>query len=119
MNEEDKKIWKCLESFDFSNDIDVSDLRFTLFQLITSAIGKCSNCTAYSPGKSYCSVLKTATGPNERCSDFEAVEVEDKSAFDVMTEEYTEKERIKFTEPAILKYKRNKKKEVELGGDFQ
>lgn len=121
LNEEDKKIWKSLESFEFQNatdEDDLSKLRFDLFKSILHSIGKCSRCTAYIPDKSFCSVLKTSTGRNERCSDFEAVEEEEETAFDIMTEEYQEKERIKFTEPNILKYKRNKKKEIELGGDY-
>jgi hypothetical protein len=122
LNEEDKKIWEVLSDFNIVDYIENgevrSDIRVELFKVILKSIGKCSKCTAFIPDRSFCSVLKTSTGPNERCSDFEAVEIEDKSAFDIMTEDYQEAERIKATEPAILKYKRNKKKEFEIGGEI-
>lgn len=124
LNEEDKKIWAVLSDFNFYEFVDheelrpESDLRHDLFKTLVKALGKCSKCTAFIPDRSFCSVLKTSTGPNERCSDFEAVETEDKTAFDIMTEDYQEAERIKATEPAILKYKRNKKKEFEIGGEI-
>lgn len=117
-NEEDKKIWDCLVNFDFQTSTDIPDLRLKLFKSIVEKIGKCSQCTAYIPETSYCSILKTFTGPLERCSDFDPVEIETKAAFDIMTEEFQEQEKVKMNEPHILKYKRNKKKEMELGGEF-
>jgi hypothetical protein len=118
-NYEDAKIWECLVNFDFNNASDIPELRTRLYNLLVEKLGKCSKCTAYIPESSFCSVLKTHTGPNERCSDFEAFEEETESAFDIMSEEFQEQERVKMQEPGILKYKRNKKKEFHIGESFQ
>ncbi len=119
LNEEDKKIWDVLERFDFDSEPDVRALRFRLFQEILAKIGYCRNCTAFVKSRNFCNVLKVSTGPDERCSDFEPKEVETKPAFEIMNFEHEEAERLKMVEPNLLKYRRRKSKEINLGGDFK
>jgi hypothetical protein len=110
MNLEDQRLWKCIQDFDCSDKNEsIHDFKIRLFEAIVEKLGKCGKCTAFIPGSSYCTVLKQHTGEFERCSDFEEVEPETQSAFDVMTEGFQEDQKAKRVDSIILKYKRNKK----------
>ena len=94
-NEEDKKIWGCLEAFDFSAYKNSSILRKELYNKIMESIGSCGDCVNFNKKDSFCRLLKIHTADAERCSDFEKVQKEDLPAFDVMTEQFTESQKIK------------------------
>lgn len=94
LNEEDEKIRRCIDAFDFQRygvpigNIDL-ELRDKLLNSVLDIIGRCGQCSAFNETTSFCSTLKLHTEKEARCSDFEpGEEVERKSAFDVMMENF-------------------------------
>ncbi len=90
-NYEDSKILKCLDEFATEHGVDTRDL----FKSITESIGYCQNCTAYNKATSFCSFLKVNMGVDDRCSEFEAIEKETESPFEVMMEPFNLEEEYK------------------------
>jgi hypothetical protein len=110
VNYEDQRLWRCIQEFDCSGkEENVHDFKLRLFNDIVEKLGRCGKCTAFVPETSYCTVLKMGTGEHERCSDFEAVEEETESAFQVMSEGFQDEQKAKRIDAIILKYKINKK----------
>jgi hypothetical protein len=105
-NSEDQGVWACLEDFDFNNYPDYSKLRIELYLALIKSIGYCGSCTAFTKQTGYCSTLKIFTNAFERCSDFDAVEEESESAFDIMSEEFRREQENLNNFAKIRKYQR-------------
>ena len=105
-NNEDQNIWSCLEDFDFSGNADVSKLRIDLYLALIKAIGSCGSCVNFNKADSFCNFLKFKTSSYERCSDFERIEEETDSAFDIMAEEFTRDQENLKSFSKIRKYQR-------------
>jgi hypothetical protein len=105
-NNEDQNIWSCLEDFEFSDNQDVSKLRVELYLALIKSIGCCGSCVNFSKADSFCSLLLFNTSSYERCSDFERVEEETDSAFDIMSEEFRREQENLSSFTKIRKYQR-------------
>ncbi len=99
-NYEDSKILKCLDEFATEHGVDTREL----FKNITESIGYCHNCTAYNKSTSFCSFLKVNMGVDDRCSEFEAIEEETESPFEVMMEPFKMEEEYKRDAVKFNKY---------------
>jgi hypothetical protein len=103
-NDEDEKIWNILESFDFSKNKNHSSLRKILYNKIIREIGICNDCSSFINKDNTCSLLKIKTGSTDRCCDFERRETEELTAFDVMSEQFTEGQKLRETLAKNAKY---------------
>jgi len=103
-NDEDSNIWRTLEEFDFSEYKTNSELRVALYQKLLDSIGYCFSCANYVKSTSWCKLLETRSGVLDRCCDFERVEKDDKSPFDVMVEPFVEEQKRASDAVRINKY---------------
>jgi len=103
-NDEDKKIWSAIESFQFDKTKNQSSLRRELYDEIIQRIGYCKNCSFFSKETNICNLLKIKTGNTDRCGDFDKVEPELESPFEIMTEAFTEQQKLMTEATKINKY---------------
>ena len=103
-NDEDKKIWAAIEAFQFDKIKNISAMRRELYDEIIKKIGYCKECNFFSKENNICSLLKIRTGNTDRCGDFDPVETEDMSAFEVMTETFTEHQKMMEEATRINRY---------------
>ncbi len=105
-NQSDMNVWSVLEDFDFDEYPDICKLRVELYLAIIKSIGYCGSCTYYNKQGSHCSLLDTKLSSYERCSNFNKVEQETESAFDVMSEEFRREQENLSSFAKIRKYQR-------------
>lgn len=103
-NDEDKKIWSAIESFQFDKAKNLSALRRELYEEIIKKVGYCKDCNFFSKENNICTLLKIKTGNTDRCGDFDGVETEEGEAFEIMTESFTEQQKLMTEATKINKY---------------
>lgn len=103
-NDEDRKIWAVIEAYQFEKAKNPSVLRQELYEAILQRIGYCKDCKFFSRENNTCTFLKIQTGDTDRCGDFDRVEKEDESAFEIMTESFTEHQKMMTEATKINKY---------------